>query len=104
MVVELAMLLVVVSSTMQSTLRCSPDETFQVEVVGKLVAKFWRLWEWCSRLELPSVRICDLLLGLLLNQARLANSLDEAAAQCGTELAAQREVDAELGALWTLAA
>jgi hypothetical protein len=48
MVVELAMLLVVVSSTMQSTLRCSPDETFQVEVVGKLVAKFWRLWEWCS--------------------------------------------------------
>jgi hypothetical protein len=48
MVVELAMLLVVVSSTMQSTLRYSPDETFQVEVVGKLVAKFWRLWEWCS--------------------------------------------------------
>jgi hypothetical protein len=50
------------------------------------------------------VRICDLLLGPLLNQARLADSLDEAAAQCGAELAARREVDTELGALWTLAA
>jgi hypothetical protein len=58
MVGEIAALWAVVSSTTGFL-----DETFRVEVMDKLVAKFWRLEELCSRLERPSARIYDLLLG-----------------------------------------
>jgi hypothetical protein len=47
------------------------------------------------------MRICDLLLGPPSGWARLANRLDEAAGQLGAQLAARREVDAELEALQT---
>jgi hypothetical protein len=63
MVRELATLRVAVSSAVELALGRSPDETSRVEVVGELVAKFWRLEERCSRLEWPSVRVCHLLLG-----------------------------------------
>jgi hypothetical protein len=54
---------------MESALGRSLDETFLVEVVDELVAKFQKIEEWCSRLEMPGVRICDLLLGLPPGQA-----------------------------------
>jgi hypothetical protein len=85
----------------ESVLGHSPDETFQVEVVGELVTEFYRLEELCSRLERPGVRICDLLLGLPLGQARWADRLDEATRQLGAKLVARWEVDAELEALRT---
>jgi hypothetical protein len=53
----------VVTSTMEFVLGCSPDKTFWVEVVDALAAEFWKLEEWCSWLKHPGVRICDLLLG-----------------------------------------
>jgi hypothetical protein len=37
---ELATLRTVMSSAVEFTLGCSPDETFRVEVVDELVAKF----------------------------------------------------------------
>jgi hypothetical protein len=83
-----------VSSAAESVLERSPDETFWVEVVGKLVAEFLRLQEQCSRLERPDMRIYDLLLGFLLCQAQWANRLTEAAGW---------EVSTELEALWTSA-
>jgi hypothetical protein len=54
-------------------------------------------------LEWPGTRICDLLLGPTSSWAQLADHLDEAVRQLGTELAARWEVDAELEALWTSA-
>jgi hypothetical protein len=48
---ELAMLWVVVSSATVLVLGRLLDETFRVEVMDELVAKFWRLEELCSRLE-----------------------------------------------------
>jgi hypothetical protein len=56
---------------------CSPNETFWVEVKNE-VAKFGRLEELCSRLKGPDARICDLLLGLPLSQARCGDHLDQA--------------------------
>jgi hypothetical protein len=76
---------------------------FRVDVVGEVVAKFWKLEERRLRLECPGARIRDLLLGPPPIWARLANHLDEAIGQLGAELALQREVDGELEALWTLA-
>jgi hypothetical protein len=92
---ELVTLRTVVSSIVEFMLGHLPDETFQVEVVDELVAEFRKLEERRSRLERPGVRIYDLLLGPPSGRARLARQL-------GAELAAQREVDAELEALWTL--
>jgi hypothetical protein len=79
MVEELAMLWMTVSSTVEFVLGRSLDETFRVEVVDELVAKFWKLEEWCSRLERSGVRIYDLLLGPPSGRARLADYLYEAA-------------------------
>jgi hypothetical protein len=61
---ELAMLWAAVSSVVESVLGCSPNDTFHVEVVGDLVAKFQKLEEWRSWLERPTARICGRLLGL----------------------------------------
>jgi hypothetical protein len=69
MVRELAAFWAVVSSTTESTLGCSPNDTFHVEIVGELVATFQKLEEQRSWLERPTVRIYDLLLGLPPNQA-----------------------------------
>jgi hypothetical protein len=76
---ELTMLRAVVSSAVESVLGHSLDKIFHVEVVGELVAEFQRLEERHSRLERPTMRICDLLLGPLPSRAQLANHLDEAA-------------------------
>jgi hypothetical protein len=70
---ELAPLWAVVSSTMESVLVHSPNETFWVEVVDELVAKFRKIEERQSHLERPGTRVCDLLLGPPPGQARLAN-------------------------------
>jgi hypothetical protein len=48
--------------------------------------------------------IYNLLLGPSLSQARWADRLDKAVERHGAELVARREVNAELEALWTLAA
>jgi hypothetical protein len=103
MVRELAALRAVVSSTVEMALGRSPDETFQVEIVGELVVEFRKLEGQCSRLEQLGVRIYDLLLGPPPSRARLDDHLEEAVGQLGVELAAWREVDAELEALWTSA-
>jgi hypothetical protein len=73
-----------VSSTVESMLGRSLDETFWVEVMG-LVAKFRKLEERYSRLEQPGVRICDMLLGLPPCWARLAHHQNKAAVQLGVE-------------------
>jgi hypothetical protein len=74
MVGELAILHAAMSSAVELVLGCSPDKTFWVEAVGVVVAEFQKLEERFSRLEQPSVRICDLLLG---PRARLANCPNE---------------------------
>jgi hypothetical protein len=48
---ELATLQAAVSSAVELVLGHSPDETFRVEVVGELVAKFQRLEEMCLQLQ-----------------------------------------------------
>jgi hypothetical protein len=40
---ELAILRTMVSSVVEFGLRCSPDETFCVEVVDELIDEFWKL-------------------------------------------------------------
>jgi hypothetical protein len=75
---ELAAFRAAVFFATESALGRSPNEIFYVEVVGELVAEFLRLEEWCSRLEWPPTRICDLLLGPPPSRARLADHLDEA--------------------------
>jgi hypothetical protein len=51
-----------VSSAVESVLGCSSSDTFYVEVVGEVAAKFQKMEDWSSRLERPVVWICDLLL------------------------------------------
>jgi hypothetical protein len=60
---EFSALRVAVSFVVESVLGRSPNNTFHVEVVGELVAKFQKLEEQCSRLERHAVRICKQLLG-----------------------------------------
>jgi hypothetical protein len=96
---ELAVLRVVVSSIAKLVLGHSPDETFQVEVMDELVAKFQRLEELCSWLERPSMRISDLLLGSSLDQAQWADRQSKAARRIEAKLDARWKVDAELEAL-----
>jgi hypothetical protein len=74
MVGELAIRRVAMSSAVELVLGCSPDKTFWVEAVGVVGAEFQKLEERFSRLERPSVRICDMLLG---PRARLADCPDE---------------------------
>jgi hypothetical protein len=77
----------VVSSTVVFALGRSPNKTFQVKDVNELVVEFWKLEERCSQLKYPTMSICDLLLGLPTDQARLADHLHGAAGQLGVELA-----------------
>jgi hypothetical protein len=66
-----------------------PNETFRIEVTDVLVAKFWRLEDLCSRLEVPGTRIYDLLLRPPPGQACWADRLGEAIEQIDAELVAQ---------------
>jgi hypothetical protein len=93
-----------VSFTVESALGRSPDEIFRVGVVGEMVVEFKRLEEWCSRLERPAVRICDLLLGPPPGWAQLADCQNEVTRKLRVVLAARQEADAELEVLRTLAA
>jgi hypothetical protein len=93
---ELAVLEAAASSATGFVLRRSPAETSRLDVIGDLVAKFWRLDELCSWLERSGVRICDLLLGPPLSLAQWADHLDEATGWLRVELVAQREVDTKL--------
>jgi hypothetical protein len=76
---ELTMLWSIVSYDTERVLGRSPNETFWVEVMDELVAKFRRLEELCSRLEGPSAMIYDLLHGPPPGQARCSDGLGEAA-------------------------
>jgi hypothetical protein len=98
MAMEVAALCAAVSSTVDLVLGHSPNETFWVEVMNELVAKFLRLEELSSRLEGPGRRIYDMLLGPPPSQARWADRLAEAAERLEAELSARRLVNAELGA------
>jgi hypothetical protein len=49
-----------------------------MEVVSKQVAKFYKLEEWRSWLQRPTMRICHLLLGPPLDGAQLDDHLDKA--------------------------
>jgi hypothetical protein len=75
---ELATLRAVVSSAAESAFGHSPDEVFHMDVVGELAAEFQKMGEQRSRLEQPTVRICNLLLGPSPSRAQLADRLDEA--------------------------
>jgi hypothetical protein len=83
---ELAVLQVVVSSIAKLVLGHSPDESFQVEVMDELVAKFQRLEELCSWLERPGMRISDPLLGPSLDQAQWADRQGKAARRIEAKL------------------
>jgi hypothetical protein len=74
---------VVVSSLVEFALRCSPNETFLVEVLDKLIAKFQKQEERCSHLERPSTWACDLIVGPPSGRARLADQLEEATERLG---------------------
>jgi hypothetical protein len=100
---EIAALWVAVSSATESVLGHSPGDTFRVDVMDKLAAELQKMEDQRSRLEWPTMRVSNLLLGPLLGRARLVDHLDEAAGQLRVELATRWEVDAELEALWTSA-
>jgi hypothetical protein len=104
MVGELAVLWVAMTYAIELVLGRSPDETFRVELMDKVVAQFRKLEELCSQLEQPSASICDLLLGPPPDQARWADRLDEAIRRLEVELTTRWQVDAKLEALQTLAA
>jgi hypothetical protein len=78
-----------VSSTTEFVLGRSPNETFWVEIVDELIAKFWRQEEWRSCFERPGARVYDLILGPPSNWARLMNQMEEATDRLGTEQAAR---------------
>jgi hypothetical protein len=96
---ELAAFRAVVSSATESVLERSPGDTTCAKVVGELVTDFQKEEVRRSRLEQPTVGICDLLLGPPPGRVQLADCLDEAAGQLRMELATQREAEAELEAL-----
>jgi hypothetical protein len=56
-----------------------------VEVVDDLDAEFRKQEEWRSRLERPSARVCDLILGPPFVRPWLADRLEEAIGQLRVE-------------------
>jgi hypothetical protein len=96
---ELATFLVVVSSTAELVLGRSPNKTAHPKVVSELATKFQNVEGHRSELKWHAARICDLLLGPQPDRAWLADLLDEVVGQLSEELAAWREVEAELEAL-----
>jgi hypothetical protein len=75
---RLSALLAAVSLATQSILKCLPIDVSQAGVVGEMVVQFWERVEWCSRLKATSLEVCNLVLGLVDGQARLAARLEEA--------------------------
>jgi hypothetical protein len=93
---ELAALRATVTSTVELVLGHLSDETFWVEIMDELVAQFRKLVVLCSRLEWPSARIYDLLLGLPPDQALWADRLDEATGQLEVGLTTWWQADTKL--------
>jgi hypothetical protein len=99
MIGELVALWAAVSSTVELVLGRSPNETSQVEVTNELVTKFQRWEELCSWLEGPDMKICALLVGSLVSQARWTDHLDEATEWLEVGNAQWHQVNAKLDAL-----
>jgi hypothetical protein len=53
-----------VSTSAESVLGHSPSDTFRVEVVSELAAKFQKMEDWPQQLEWPATRIYDVLVRL----------------------------------------
>jgi hypothetical protein len=60
---ELVALWVAVTTTTESVLQQSPNDTFHMEVVGELSIELQKVEDRLLRLEWPTARICDMLLG-----------------------------------------
>jgi hypothetical protein len=75
MVGELTALQSAVSSVVEEVLGRLPNETFRVEVMDELVAKFQRQEELCLRLVGLGARICDLLNALTSSEPVKPNAL-----------------------------
>jgi hypothetical protein len=86
----------VVSSATESMLGHSPGNTACAEVVSELVVKFQKVEMHHSKLEWPTTRICDLMLGPLPSWAWLTDHLDEVATWLKVEQVTRWEVEAEL--------
>jgi hypothetical protein len=99
MVQELAMFWMAVSSAVESVLECSPNNVARAEVVGELVAKLHRVEGHHWKLEWPTTKICDLLLGPPPSRAWLADHLEEVPGRLRVELDARQEVEAKSEAL-----
>jgi hypothetical protein len=66
---RLSVLWSVVSLAAQSMLGFLPIDASQAGVVGEMVIQFWERVEWCSCLEVASLEVCDLVLGVVDGQA-----------------------------------
>jgi hypothetical protein len=95
---KLVMPQAMVSTIVESVFGRSPCDTFYMEVVSEVAAEFQKMENRSSRLERPTARICDLLLGPPPDWAQLVDHLDEVMGQLRVELAAWWEADAELEA------
>jgi hypothetical protein len=89
MVRELAAFRVVVSSAVELVLGHSPNNVAHAEVVGELVAELHRVEGHRVKLERPTAKICDLLLGPPPGRAWLADHLEEAVGHLRVELGAR---------------
>jgi hypothetical protein len=65
----------------QCSLGHSPTESFQVDVVGDMLAKFQEQEERCLRLKNSGMRVCNLILGSSDDQVWPTNHLEEAIGQ-----------------------
>jgi hypothetical protein len=104
MVGQLAALRAVVSSTMQSVLRCSLSKALWVDIVDEILAEFWEKAKRCSRLLYFGMRGFDWILGPPLGQVRLADRLEEAVRRLRAVQVELQVVDSELESLWNSAA
>jgi hypothetical protein len=74
---RLSALWATVSLAAQSIMGCSPVDVSQAGVVEEMVVGFQERAEWCSRLELSSLRVCDLVLGPVDDRVHLVAWLEE---------------------------
>jgi hypothetical protein len=93
---ELAAFQAAVSSTTKSVLGRLLGNTTHMEMLGELVAEFWKVDGRSSKLEQPRTRICGLLLGPPPSRIWLADHLDEVTRQLRVELVMRREAEAKL--------
>jgi hypothetical protein len=83
----------------QCSLGRSPTESFQVDVVGDMLAKFQEQEERCLCLENSGMRVCDLILGSSDDQVWPTNHMEEAIGRFLVMQEEQREAIIELEAL-----